>query len=184
MSGIGQSLVLNNAELFPAIESASWFAVQIFARHEKHVAAELRLKGIDSYLPIVTRLRQWSDRKKQVDLPLFPCYAFVHIFPSPEQRVRVLQVPGVIGLVGGAGHGIAIPDEQIEHIRTLLKNKIPLDPYPFLKIGQRVRIHGGSLEGIEGILVRRNGTRRLIISVDSLERSLSLSVEGLEVEGI
>jgi len=183
LGGIGQS-TRNNPELCPPIDPVSWFAIQTFARHEKHVATELELKGVDSYLPIVTRLHQWSDRRKQVGLPLFPCYIFVHIFPSPEHRVQVLQVSGVIGFVGGTRQGVAIPDGQIEDIRTLLKNKISLDPYPFLKIGQRVRILGGSLSGIEGILIRRNGTRRLVISVDSLERSLSLCVEGLEVEGI
>ncbi|HLW53528.1 MAG TPA: UpxY family transcription antiterminator [Candidatus Angelobacter sp.] len=165
------------------LESVSWFAIQTFPRHEKRVAALLTLKGFDNYLPSVSQVHQWSDRRKEVVLPLFPCYAFVHIFPSPEHLVQVLQVRGVIGFVG-AGQGTPIPDGQIEDIRILLKNKIALDPYPFLKIGQRVRIRGGSLDGIEGILLRRNGTRRLIISVDSLERSLSLCVEGLEVEGI
>lgn len=168
----------------PAIDPAFWFAIQTYPRHEKSVSAQLTTKGVDNYLPVVTRMHQWSDRRKQVEVPLFPCYAFVRIKPSVERRVQVLQVGGVLGFVGSGRQGLPIPDNQIEYIRTLLQNKISLDPYPFLKIGQRVRIRGGSLDGIEGILVRRNGTRRLVISVYTLERSLSVCVEGLEVEGI
>lgn len=172
------------AHASPLFESALWFAVQTYPRHEKRAASQLTLKGVDNYLPLVTQLHQWSDRRKLVELPLFPCYMFVHISPSAEHHVQVLQVGGVIGFVGDGRHGIPIPDNQIEDIRTLLRNKVPLDPYPFLKIGQRVRICGGSLAGIEGILVRRNGIRRLVISVDNLERSLSICVEGLTVEAI
>jgi transcription antitermination factor NusG len=117
-----------------------------------------------------------------VELPLFPCYAFARIDPSPEARLKVLRIGGVLGLVGDAGLGTPIPESQIEAVRTLLVHKVPFDPYVFLKIGQRVRVRGGSLDGLEGILVRRNGTRRLVISVETLDRSLSINVEGLEVE--
>jgi len=172
------------AQVSPPVEAVFWYAIQTYSRHEKNAARQLTLKGVDNYLPVVTRLHQWSDRRKQVELPLFPCYVFVRIPPSAERRVNVLQVEGVIGFVGARGEGLPIPDRQIEDIRTLMENKISLDPYPFLKIGQRVRICSSPLDGIEGILVRRNGMRRLVISVDTLERSLSVCVEGLEVEGI
>lgn len=170
----------------PSPDSASlhWLAVHTYPRHEKRVASMLTLKAIDNYLPIVTRLHVWSDRRKKIDLPLFPNYVFVRIHPSAESRVGVLQVPGVVQFIGCGKQIVPIPPEQIENIRILLANKIALDPYPFLKLGQRVRILGGALDGVEGVLVRRNGTRRLIISVDSLERSLSMCVEGLDVEGI
>lgn len=183
MSNIGYTSA-REIHVSPPLESALWFAVQTYPRHEKRAASQLAQRGVDHYLPLVTQLHQWSDRRKLVELPLFPCYMFVHISPSAEHQVEVLQVGGVIGFVGDGRHGVPIPDYQIEDIRTLLSNKIPLDPYPFLKIGQRVRICGGSLDGIEGILVRRNGTRRLIISVDNLERSLSICVEGLAVEAL
>lgn len=183
MSSIG-STPTQEAYVSPLIETALWFAVQTYPRHEKRAASQLALRGVDHYLPLVTQFHQWSDRRKQVELPLFPCYMFVHIPPSAEHHVQVLQVGGVIGFVGAGKQGVPIPDRQIEDIRTLLTNKISLDPYPFLKIGQRVRICGSSLDGIEGILVRRNGIRRLVISVDNLERSLSICVEGLEVKGI
>jgi transcription antitermination factor NusG len=160
----------------------SWFALHTYPRHEKRVAAELQHTGVEHYLPLISRRHQWSDRQKQVELPLFPCYAFARIDPSAEARVKVLRINGVLGLVGGSGHGTPIPDNQIETVRTLLVNKIPLDPYAFLKVGQRVRVRGGSLDGLEGILIRRNGNRRLVISVEHLERSLAINIEGLEVE--
>lgn len=171
-------------ESSPEPASAFWFAIQTYPRHEKRVASRLTFTRIINYLPLFTRVNCWSDRQKKVDLPLFPRYAFVQINPSAEARVRVLQIPGVMGFVGCSRQMVPVPHEQIENIRTVLANRIALDPYPFLKVGQRVRIRGGALNGIEGILVRRNGMHRLIISVDTLERSLSLSIEGLEVEGV
>jgi len=163
---------------------SQWFAIHTYARHEKRVAGELAHKGIEVYLPLLVRRHQWSDRQKLVEIPLFPCYTFARIKPSAETRVKLLQTGGVLGLVGASGQGEPIPESQIENVRLLLKNKIQLDPYHFLKVGQRVRVRGGSLDGLEGILVKRNGNRRLVISVESLERSLAMSVEGLEVEPI
>jgi len=177
----------DQVERIPSPQSdppAPWFAIHTYARHEKRVAGELAHKGLEVYLPLLVKRHQWSDRQKLVELPLFPCYAFARIKPSAEARVKVLQTGGVIGLVGAAGQGEPIPDNQIENVRMLLTNKVQLDPYHFLKVGQRVRVRGGSLDGLEGILVRRNGNRRLVISVESLERSLAISVEGLEVEPI
>ena len=161
-----------------------WFAIHTYPRHEKRVASELVHKGIEVYLPLLTKRHQWSDRQKLVELPLFPCYTFARIMPSPEARVKVLHTGGVISLVGAARQGVPIPDSQIENIRMLLASKIHLDPYHFLKVGQRVRVRGGSLDGLEGILVRSNGRGRLVISVETLERSLAISVEGLDVEQI
>jgi transcription antitermination factor NusG len=172
------------AELSPKVECAEWFAIHTYARHEKRVASQVALKRIDHYLPMVARLHQWSDRRKEVHLPLFPCYMFVRVAPSPERLVQVLQVPGVIRFVGQGREPVPIPDNQIGDIQKLIASKLALDPYPFLKVGQRVRIRSGPLEGVEGILVRRNGARRLVISVDSLQRSLSVCLEGFEVEAI
>jgi transcription antitermination factor NusG len=160
----------------------TWFALHTYPRHEKRVAAELKNHGVEVFLPLLSRRHQWSDRQKQVEVPLFPCYAFARIHSSAEERVKLLRVGGVLGLVGASGRGIPIPDQQIETVRTLVRHNVPLDPYMFLKVGHRVRIRGGSLDGLEGILVRRDGTRRLVISVEHLERSLSMNIEGLEVE--
>lgn len=168
----------------PECGRAQWFAIHTYPRHEKRVASELVSKGLDVYLPLIARRHQWSDRQKLVELPLFPCYTFARTMVSGETLVKIRQTSGVIGLVGASGQGEPIPDSEIENVRILLTNKVQLDPYHFLKVGQRVRVRGGSLEGLEGILIRRNGNRRLVISVESLERSMSISVEGLEVERI
>ncbi len=163
-------------------EPASWYAVHTYPRHEKRVAAELTEKGIESYLPLVAEEHYWSDRKKTVEMPLFSCYAFVRMVPTPQQRVAVLRIPGVIGFVGRQHQGAPIPEQEIESVRRLLENEIKFKLYPFLKIGQRVRVRGGALDGVEGILVGRNGEQRLIVSVATVERSLAISVEGYHIE--
>jgi transcription antitermination factor NusG len=115
-------------------------------------------------------------------VPLFSCYVFAKFVPNRSERLRVLRVEGVFGLVGGRGEGIAIPDEQINAVQGLVEAQLPWSSYPFLKIGQRVRIRSGALDGLEGILVSRNGDRTLVISVDAIQRSLAVRVEGYEVE--
>jgi transcription termination/antitermination protein NusG len=165
-------------------ESMSWYAVQTRSRHEKMVAQQLQSQGIITFLPLSTELREWSDRQKLVEFPLFPGYAFVRLAYGPEERLRVLRTDGVVNFVGTAGQGIAIPDKQIEHVQTLLANKVPFESYPFLKAGQRVRIRGGALNGTEGILVRQDTDRMLVISVELIQRSLSIRLQGYEVEAV
>jgi transcription antitermination factor NusG len=161
-----------------------WYAIQTRSRHEKMVAQQLHRQGIITFLPLSSELREWSDRQKLVEFPLFPGYAFVRLVYGPEERLRVLRTEGVVNFVGIGGHGIAIPDKQIEHVEMLLTNKIPFESYPFLKAGQRVRIRGGALNGTEGILVRQNADRMLVISVELIQRSLSIHLQGYEVEAI
>jgi len=161
---------------------AQWYAIQTRPRHEKTVAAELEQKGIVTFLPLVTQIHRWSDRRKKVDLPLFSCYTFVNIVPSPETRISVLRTHGVLSFVGSHSQGDPIPETQIQDVRSLLASKIPIASYPFLKVGQRVRIRGGCLDGVEGILVRQNGDQRLVVSVDMIQRSLAISIEGYDVE--
>jgi transcription antitermination factor NusG len=165
-----------------AAETASWYAVQTRARHEKVVAGRLREQGLDTFLPVSSEVHRWSDRRKKVEVPLFGCYVFVKLVLSDECRYRVCNVDGVFGFVGVRGQGIAIPDEQIEAVRALLAGQLPWSSHPFLKIGQRVRIRGGSLDGVEGILAARNGDRTLIVSVDAIQRSLAVRIEGYDVE--
>ncbi|MGD0988057.1 MAG: UpxY family transcription antiterminator [Candidatus Sulfotelmatobacter sp.] len=162
----------------------NWYAVQTRSRHEKMVAQQLKSQGFVTFLPLSTELREWSDRQKLVEFPLFPGYAFVQLAYGPQERLRVLRTEGVVNFVGTSGHGIAIPDKQIEHIQTLLVNKIPFENYPFLKAGQRVRIRGGALNGTEGILVRQDADRMLVISVELIQRSLSIRLQGYEVEAV
>jgi transcription antitermination factor NusG len=167
-----------------ACETAQWYAIQTRPRHEKSVAAELEQKGILTFLPLVTQVHRWSDRRKKVELPLFSCYTFVQIVPTPETRVSVLRTNGVLNFVGCRNQGAPIPEPQIQSVRTLLASKVPFTSYPFLKVGQRVRIRGGCMDGVEGILIRQNGERGLVLSVDMIQRSLAISIEGYDVEPV
>jgi transcription antitermination factor NusG len=166
-------------------EPENWYAVQTRARNEKVICARLQEQGLTTFLPLVTEVRRWSDRKKKVDLPLFSCYVFVKLtIGNNDERMRVYRTGGVFRIVSIRGEAVPIPDEQIDALRTVIKQHVPWAEHPFLKIGQRVRIRGGSLEGIEGILLSRNGDRTLIISVDAIQRSLAVRVEGYDVEAL
>lgn len=160
----------------------SWYAVQTRARHEKIVADRLREQSLTIFLPLVRELHCWSDRRKVVERPLFSCYVFVRTAPSSEQRLRVCRIEGVFRIVGVRGQGIPIPDEQVEAVRRLVAQQLPWTDHPFLKVGQRVRIRGGSLDGVKGVLLSRNQDRTLIISIDALQRSLAVRIEGYDVE--
>jgi transcriptional antiterminator NusG len=166
------------------VEDGSWYAVQTRARHEKRVAERLLERGVTNYLPLVTEVHRWSDRKKVVQLPLFSCYLFAKLKPTNVERMRVLSLDGVLSLVGEKGTGTPIPDEQIDSVRMVVEQQVPWETHPFLKIGQRVRVRGGALDGTEGILTSRNGDRTLVISVDAIQRSLALRVEGYSVEPV
>jgi transcription antitermination factor NusG len=164
--------------------SEAWYGLHTQSRHEKIVAQRLEERGVTTFLPLVTETHRWSDRKKSVQMPLFSCYVFAKFAPHRAERLRVLRVDGVFGLVGAKGEGIAIPDEQIDAVRNLVEGQLPWTPHPFLQIGQRVRIKSGALDGLEGVLVQRNGDRTLVISVDAIQRSLAVRVEGYEVEAV
>jgi transcription antitermination factor NusG len=165
-------------------EVENWYALQTRPRHEKIVAQRLQERGVTTFLPVVTEVHRWSDRKKSVQMPLFSCYVFAKFVPNRSDRLRVLRVDGVFGLVGARGEGAPIPDEQVDAVRGLVEGHLPWSSHPFLKIGQRVRIRSGALDGLEGILVSRNGDRTLVISVDGIQRSLAVRVEGYEVEPV
>src|SRR5438045_379952 len=121
-----------------------WYAVHTQARHEKLVAQRLADQGVTTFLPIVTSVHRWSDRNKKVELPLFSCYVFARIPPTNQERNRVHRTAGVFGIVGTRGEGTPIPDAEIESVRGFLNENLPWSVHPFLKIGQRVRICGGS----------------------------------------
>jgi transcription elongation factor/antiterminator RfaH len=166
-------------------EPANWYAVQTRARNEKVISERLQEQGLTTFLPLVTEIRRWSDRKKKVELPLFSCYVFVRLVAgNHDERMRVYRTSGVFRIVSMRGELIPIPDEQIEALRAVVTQQVPWTEHPFLKIGQRVRIRSGSLEGVEGVLLSRNGDRTLIISVDAIQRSLAVRVEGYDVEAL
>lgn len=167
-------------------EPARWYAVRTRSRHEKLVARQLENQGIESFLPLVTQIRSWSDRRKQVETPLFSGYTFLRMVHSSNERVRVLKTQGVVNFVGVHGTGTPIPDHQIEDIKILVASKIAYEerPYLHLRLGQRVRVRGGALDGVQGILVAENGDRSVVISVEPIQRSLYVRVTGYDVEAV
>jgi transcription antitermination factor NusG len=162
----------------------AWYAIQTFPRHEKRVTTELQEKGIRALLPLVSDKRQWSDRRVVVDTPLFPGYVFVRIAQEQSERVIVLRTASVRNFVGMRGMGDPIPDSQIDSVRAIVAKNVSFQACPFVDIGRRVRIRGGSLEGIEGILTAINGDESLVISVDLIQRSLAIRVSGFKVEPV
>ena len=161
----------------------SWYAVRTRPRHEKKVVAELQEKGITIYLPLFSQVRRWSDRRKIIEVPLFSCYAFVHSVLNLHLRVVLYGISGALGFVGPNNEAVPIPDAQIETIRTLMASNVPLTPYPLLKVGQRVRVRGGALDGVEGILATK-GDRRMVISVESIHAAFSINLEGYDIEPV
>ncbi|PYY00554.1 MAG: antitermination protein NusG [Acidobacteria bacterium] len=178
---MGSVQVIPHETTIPTLPEAQWYAVQTRPRHEKKVVTELSEKHIDSYLPVLNEVHHWSDRRKVVQVPLFPGYVFVHAHLHINARLAILRTWGALGFVGPQREAIPIPESEIEDIKTLLMTKIPLSQYPFLKIGQRVRVRGGALDGLEGILIT-NGQKKLVISVASIQRSLSITIEGYDLE--
>jgi transcription antitermination factor NusG len=181
----------NSGAMFKAIaihettathESPQWYAIRTRARHEKRVAHQLQEKGIFTYLPMLSEVHNWSDRRKNVDVPLFSCYSFVRLLPSVEAHLAILRTPGVVGFLGTPGRASSIPDKQIEDIQTALAHNGACSRYPFLRVGQRVRVRGGSLDGIEGVLVALRDGRSLVISVGPILQSLAIRIEGYRVE--
>ena len=176
--------ILAFPEVVPASieETRSWYAVQTRARHEKVVAYRFQERGIETFLPLVNEVHRWSDRKKIVQSPLFSCYVFARICPTNVDRMRLLRVDGVLTLVGKRGEGTPIADDQIESVKCLIDQRMSWSPHPFLKIGQRVRVRNGALHGMEGILLSRNGDKTLVVSIDAIQRSLAVRLEGYELE--
>lgn len=160
----------------------SWFAVQTWPKYEKKISQRLQEKGIEVFLPLVTEEHQWSDRCSRIDAPLFPHYVFVSIANSAGARIPVLRITGVAGFVGGRGIGIAIPDSEIASIRTVLSQGIAFHAFPYLNVGSRVRIRGGSLDGVQGILVAKNDDLSLLVSIQIIQRSLAIRVSGYQIE--
>jgi transcription antitermination factor NusG len=182
MSTSNQSWETPNMAPIVGPSDEQWYAVHTQARHERVVAHRLRELGVNTFLPLVTEVHRWSDRKKSVELPLFGCYVFVKLAATGEERLRVLRIDGVFKFVGARGLGTPIAESQIEAVRTLIGQRVPWTAHPFLQIGQRVRVRGGALDGVEGILLARNDDNTLVVSIDAIQRSLAVRIEGYDVE--
>ena len=184
MNGDARMAVIDVPIEGSTVDQTRWYAVRTRSRHEKLVARQLESQGIQSFLPVITKISKWSDRRKEVELPLFSGYAFVRLDHASGDRVRVLQTQGVVNFVGVQGSGVPIPDQEIENINILLASEVTYQERPYLQVGQRVRVCGGALDGVEGILAAENSDRSLVISVGLIQRSISVRVAGYNVEAI
>jgi transcription antitermination factor NusG len=157
-----------------------WYAAYTSANHEKRVAEQLVQRSVEHFLPLYASVRKWKDRRVKLELPLFPGYVFVQM--ALRDRLQVLQIPGVASLVGFGGTPAALPEGEIEVLRTSLRSGLCAEPHPFLTAGRRVRIKAGPLAGLEGIVSRRKNRLRLVISLDLIHRAASVEIEAADLE--
>ncbi|HET8826860.1 MAG TPA: UpxY family transcription antiterminator [Terriglobales bacterium] len=174
------SILSPNAREGTTQSDPRWVAVYTVARHEKVVAQQLQERRIETFLPLYRSLHRWKDRKKEIELALFPSYVFVRIEAS--KKLPVLQVPGVVSIVTFNGELAALPEQEIDALRRGLQNQLCAEPCPYLKVGKRVRVVRGPMAGAEGILSRKKDTYRFVISVDVLMRSVAVEVDASDLE--
>lgn len=171
-----------SAPAAPLPLACSWHVVHTLAHREKQVAEQMQALRIECFLPLYRSLRRWSDRKKELHLPLFPGYVFARA--ALEQRRRILQLAGVAGFVNFQGTPAPVPDVEIAAMRQSLRGNLCVEPYPYLPLGRRVRVHSGPLAGREGILLARKGGLRLVLSIHLIQRSVAVEVNADEIEPV
>jgi len=159
-----------------------WYALYTRHQHEKNVARSLSGKGFEVFLPLYTAVHRWKDRDKQLSLPLFPCYIFLR---NPTERWQsILATPGVYSLVGFAKRPATSACDEINAVKRVVGSSLNLEPHPFLQCGDRVRLMAGPLEGLEGLLVRKKSTWKLVVSVEMLQRAVAVEVDATMVERV
>jgi transcription antitermination factor NusG len=174
----------NNGGTVTAHEHESyWFAAYTTCRHEKKIAQHFTQRGIDHYLPLYFAERKWRDGSRvKLELPLFPCYIFVRI--ARLERVNVLSVPGTLALVGGTGgEAAALPDAAIEALRTGARER-KIEPHPLLRVGEMARIRSGAFAGMEGVIVRRKGGCRIVLTLEQIMQSVAVEVDEDDLESV
>jgi transcription antitermination factor NusG len=176
-----QPAVLQNP-LVGEPSGSCWFAAWTRSRQEKVAAAMLQASGVQIFLPLKSELRQWSDRVQTVEVPLFSGYLFIRMNAQKESRFRVLNIPGIAGLVGNGSGPWPIPDQQIEAIRTILVRRVECSLIPLLEEGSLVRVIRGPLTGIEGRLLQSKSTSRLLISIGMVRQSVAVQLSREDVE--
>lgn len=157
-----------------------WYALYTCANHEKRVAGELEARTIENFLPVYRSVRRWKDRRVTLELPLFPGYVFVRL--ALCDRLRVVQIPSAVRLVGFSGSPAALPDAEMEIMRSGLSEQLRAEPHPFLTVGRRVRITGGPFTGLEGVLKRKKSNLRVVVSLELIQRSVAVDVEAADVQ--
>lgn len=157
-----------------------WYALYTCARHEKRIAEQIERRSLPCFLPVYRSMRRWADRRKELELPLFPGYVFVRM--GLRRKLVVLQIPGVVNLVSFDGKPAEVPVEEIETWRTRLSGAAGIEPHPYLRKGRRVRVRRGAMQGLEGIVTRRKGQYRVVFSLDLIQRSVAIELEEEDLE--
>jgi transcription antitermination factor NusG len=152
-----------------------WFALKVRPRHEKIASATLTGKGFETFLPMFRSERRWSDRTKQLDIPLFATYLFCRF--HLQDQVRILSTPGLLHVVSNGATPVAVEEAEIARVRVVVSSSMHVEPWPAVSPGQRVRLEGGPLQGLEGTLIEFRGSHRLIVSVALLQRSVAVEIE-------
>jgi transcriptional antiterminator NusG len=169
-----------HSEVEPATDpEVQWFALWTRSRHEQVVREQLEQKGVEAFLPTVTRWSRWKDRKKKIDWPLFPGYCFAR-FRSRE-RLPVLKCTGVVNIISFEGEPAPIPEHEISGIRQLVESDLAYDPCPLIREGMMVEVVHGPLKGVIGRLLRKNDRARLVLSVDLIGQAVSVEVDAADV---
>ena len=164
------------------LNEPAWWALYTRHQHEKVIAEMLEAKGVEVFLPLYESIRRWKDRSKVLTLPLFPCYVFVR--GSAAQKLQVVSTPGVHMILTHGERLATVPEAEIEAIRKTIVGAYRAEPHPFLKIGERVRVTRGTLQGVEGILLRKKNVFRLILSVNMLAQSVAVEIGASDVEPV
>lgn len=159
--------------------SLHWYALRTRSRHEKRVREQLEARGIEPFLPLAERLRQWKDRRKRVAFPLFPGYCFAR-FPL-SSRVDVLKTQGVVQILGNQDGPVPVPDAEIDAVRRLVESTLPYDPHPYLREGMPVEVIRGPLAGLRGLLLRKGARARLVIGVTLIHQGASVELDAFDV---
>ena len=158
---------------------SNWYALYTCPRHEKCVAEQIGRRSISCFLPLYRSVRRWKDRRKELELALFPGYVFVRM--ALENKLQVLELPGAVRLVSFNGKPAAVPADEIETLQTRLSGA-KIEPHPYLRTGRRVRVRSGAMEGLEGIVVRRKDRCRVVFSIDLIMRSVAVEVDEADLE--
>src|SRR5262245_39203372 len=167
--------VMNLQSRNSEMDRKQWYAIQLRPRAEKMVALHLQDKGYEEYLPLYRSRRRWSDRIKEIELPLFPGYIFCKF--DVTQRLPVLIIPGVVSIVGQGKLPLAIPDQEISAVQRIVNSGMNYGPWASLAAGQRVRVRYGPLQGLDGVVLEMRNSYHLIISVTLLSRSVSVTID-------
>jgi len=166
-------------------DKSDWFVLFVRSKHEFVVERELLRKNIETFLPTVQKFRQWTDRKKLINFPLFPGYLFVHMNPCPEEFTKVLKTTGSVKLISSEiGNPTPVPTEEILSLKILMENTRDFDIYPYLREGSRIRIKKGPLKGIEGILKIKESQYMCIINIEILGRSIGVKIYVDDLEAL